>query len=428
MKLRENAKRVLAGGLGDLDLDAEIQELSTDKQSYLLGLKHRAIEALAKAEQEKQDIEIEKCDVESVENEAQSILQRYIAKMETLSSRVKKQKRFFEVFRTEHGLTRPADNPNAIMAVMQLGGMTFIEGGINSLFFSNANLTASPLSALLTAGLISFTNILASASAGYFFGRYLNYGVDAIEPELPEYKKKRRLARLGITASVAVLSLFHLTVGLVRSQSELEKIRHSLAAYLEIFTTPEAVFLVITGGVMSLLAYSKGKHSFADEYPNYSRFGDAVENAQDEFADICDEAKEEIEAVFDDAIDAVEKANKASLKRINKCNQAVEQAIAASQTLEHQCAEAKPALIAEIAKLEKLAVIAGSTVKKIPAKEIHKLTDFSSICEGLTLPEPVKQPNNAMTKAPLSEAKNRVLGTLAAHVQRLSETTNKPSK
>jgi len=130
--------------------------------------------------------------------------------------------------------------------------MVFGEALLNAAFFSNAHMVAGPAAALLTSFLISMTNVTASTCAGFFIGRYLSFGSNALGSNDAHFRKKRTKAKYQFIGFIALMVFFHLTVGLVRAQESIEAVSHSPFAYLQMLKTPEAIFLTLMGGCMSV--------------------------------------------------------------------------------------------------------------------------------------------------------------------------------
>ncbi len=254
-----------------------------------------------------------------------------------------------EAFRMLHGILRDPEEPSILLNVVVFGTMIFGEAFINAAFFQNAHLTATPSAALLISVLISATNILASCCGGFFIGRWLNYGINAVEHDAAEFRNMRHRARIFQIIIIGVIGFLHLSVGLVRSQETLTKIDHSLSAYGDLLHTPEAVLLVIMGICLSLIAWHKGKSTFSDPYPNYSAHQKAVIDASEAILDLQEDLHEQLEDVFENGIEQSAKTTRKHQKSIQKFNEAVEECMAAHRELVSSISLAESELTANTA-------------------------------------------------------------------------------
>lgn len=318
--------------------------------------------------------------------------------------------RFKEAYRMLHGLVREAAEPSAAISAMVLGIMVFGEALINAAFFQNAYMVATPTAALLTSTLISATNILASALAGFFIGRKLNYGRSAIERDAPEFRRVRLRARLLLAGCIAAIGFLHLTVGLVRSQETLSAVHHSLAAYGELLNTPEAVLLVITGLCLSALAFFKGMTAFSDPYPHYGAYQRAINEAQEELLDLQEDLTDQIGEIFDQAEEADANAHKERRAKVKAHNALVQRCHSAHRDLAKNIALAKRRLAAQTAQLL-------DTYRASGGKADLEMAQADQAFEGYlnaSLPESYPMPGTGGKDAALLAARARALERLGA--------------
>jgi len=223
-----------------------------------------------------------------------------------LAQKLELAEREQEAARVSQGLCREPEERDPIEGTLQVSVLTFIESLINASFFYTAHLTAGPAAALLASLLISVTNIAVSVAGGYFFGRCLGYGIDAQDSDDPAYARHRHRAWVGTCLTASALSFFHLSVGAIRAQETFE-ISHGLSEYAEVLTTPESLFLVLIGAVLSAFGWHKGQTAFDDPYPGYGAMGRA-----------CQAARDALEDMFDGAVDALEEAAEGELQRVEE--------------------------------------------------------------------------------------------------------------
>lgn len=403
--------RTLSKALNGQSIEGEIQHVRDAFNAGLVTARNKLSAAIAHANSLLPAIE--HTDYQEAEAEAQAILGIAQHKLSIAVAYREEAERYETGFRTEHGLTYVPATPNAFLNAMLLVIICGAETVINSLFFQSAHLTASPSSALITAGLISLCNVAVSVSAGFFFGRKLSYGIHTAEPSAPEYKQVRSRARIGLSIFTGFLGWFHLSVGLIRSQEELTLVTHSLPAYWELATTPEALFLVLTGVCMSLLSYNKGLTGFSDQYHGYSDFGNTTEDARDNILDIHDEHKDEIETIFGDAAKAATKQFEANRKSVEQYNKAVGAALAAHRKLASEVSESESGVRVNIATLRQTQEsVSAVSRRKSKQTDDPALYSFQSYLD-VDLPERMSLPERTQSQAALSEAKARALGQLA---------------
>jgi hypothetical protein len=262
-------------------------------------------------------------------------------------------------FCTTHKLIDKSVQPNPVISILWISVCVFIDAAVNSSFLYNAHMVSGPFAALLTSFLISLTNVAVSVSAGYFIGRFLNYGSNSADPEALEFKAIRARARWQFRVFVGVMAFFILTVGLVRSMGSLDRVAHSLAHYHELLATPEAVFLVLITGCIAIFSYHKGRVGFAHQYGDYSTYQQSVAAARDDLYRFYDELVEEIEAICADAEDDAEaqvtaqsKSAKQYHKKVTECRQAYGELQEAIRAAENEFSAAVARLINSQSVLE----------------------------------------------------------------------------
>ncbi|MEN8129335.1 MAG: hypothetical protein ABFS45_03900 [Pseudomonadota bacterium] len=330
--------------------------------------------------------------------------------------------RALEAFRVHHGITREPVVPHILLSVMILLCMILGESVINASFFQNAYMVASPFAALLLSTLISTTNVAVSVCAGYFIGRWREYGHNAVDSDAPEFAQRRERAGQQFVAYVLVMALFHISVGLVRVQESLDPVQHSLESYKALLTTPEALFLVLMGVCISVLAYHKGKTAFADPYPGYGGRAHAVLEAEEDLLDLREEIAQQLEERFDEAEEAVEKTAKTTKRAYEKYNKAVTASQEARRTLERKVRTAESGLRARIAQLAGYhSAVRG---KEAPAPEAipDHLVSFEEYLDVVEIPAFAHPPDVSASKARLAKARAEAQGRLSNEFQTLFQT------
>ena len=219
------------------------------------------------------------------------------------------------------GLMRPAETPNQIENGTVFGLAIFVEGGINGGFFTNAHMTAEPLSALMLSLLIAAANVNACALAGHYLGRFFNYGANAADADAPAFKNIRTRAKAGAAVFAVVMAYFHLLVGAVREQETLTGIEHSVDAYLRVFTTPESFWLVMIGVCMSVFAWCKAKGgAFDDPEPGYGAAQRAADKAMATLEVEYETTGRKIDGPFVAALKAIDDEEKQHRKKLAEYN------------------------------------------------------------------------------------------------------------
>ncbi len=187
--------------------------------------------------------------------------------------------------------------------------------------------------------------------AGYFIGRWLDFGANAADADTPTFQSIRRKAHRQFIGFLATIVLFHITVGLVRALESLDQIVHSLSAYTQLLTTPEALFLVLTGSCLSVLAYHKGLSAFDDPYPGYGERGRAVQFLLDDIADLYENLSSHITDEFERTFEDLEDTAKDSKKAVDHYNKAVQSCHTSRRELEQQVNAAESQMRAEVAQI-----------------------------------------------------------------------------
>ena len=406
----------VAQALGGQQIDGEL---------YRLRAEHEARLRSTQAELEAQCANTEALRTECGENleipndpvqEAAGILAKAQTALADKKEDLQRARQTREAYRLRHGLTRMPVDPSTVQNLLFLAIVIFVEAGINASFFQNAYMVASPFAALLLSVLISITNVSVSTCAGYFIGRWLSYGRDAADANAPEFIAIRRRAMVLFCGFLAVIAVFHITVGLVRATETLDHIRHNLANYQAVLTTPEALFLILTGACLSALAYHKGQHAFADPYPGYGQRQRAVQAVQDEIFDLYDESAQEIEDCFADAHDAIKKHARKQQRACQQYNKAVRHCVTARRNLERGIGRAESELRMQVAQLATAHLSSRGRKSVIIEQALDHLVQFNGFLDAELPPYVQARPDPAL-QTEFAQAKSEALARLSALFQ-----------
>ncbi|MES9971745.1 MAG: hypothetical protein ABW092_17055 [Candidatus Thiodiazotropha sp.] len=328
-----------------------------------------------------------------------------------------------EAFRVRHGLPRMADAvQNMLSTLIILLLAVVIEGGVNTSFLLNAQLAASPVSAILFSLLVSVTNVFFSAWAGYYIGRWKKYGAHATDADNPEFVAIRRQAHWQFVVCVVVWILLHSTLGLVRAQETLDSVAPSLMGYLSIITTPEALFLVLTGVGMSVLSYHKGMTAFSDPYPNYSNFHDATQYAKEDFQEGYESCITEIEDRHAAARQSLDRSWKEQCKEQGKVGKLHARCLEARRELVRVVDEAESALSTDIARLAETHRAARGESQPLPEAGLNQLASYQNFLEDSEPPALDVPPNIHDYRSALDEIKASALYELRSLFENLHAT------
>ncbi len=321
----------------------------------------------------------------------------------------------------QHGYVGTGSDKSVVQAVLILLVMVFGEALVNAAFFSNAHMVAGPAAALLTSFLISMTNVAASACAGFFVGRYLNYGSNALGSNDTYFRKKRTKAKYQFFGFIALMVFFHLTVGLVRAQETIEAVSHSPLAYLQLLQTPEAIFLILMGGCMSVIAFHKGIHSFDCPYPELGRLQRAEAAAKDDVQDALEFYQDEITAYFQGAEKEIESPMKSQKKTVDRFNKAVTSCQESRRQLEQSVREAETHCRGELAELiTSYRCIAGED-QEVPIEMLQRMVSFEKYLD-VEIPAFRSPPEIASHKSELLLEKNQAVNRLTSIFQNATHT------
>lgn len=378
--------RAVAQGLGEQSLDAALYDLRRDHEKYLIRIKGQLKEACTKTEHLRSNIDEQGIADTDISSEIEALLAQAESELNGKAKACEWAAQILEAFRLRHGLTRMPAAPQVAISAMVLSLMGFIETAVNASFFANAHMVAGPFASLLTSGMISLTNISVSALGGFLIGRWMDYGRNAEDASDPEFLIPRLRARIALGVFIAIMILFHMTVGLVRATESLDVVHHGLSSYALVFTTPEALFLVMTGTCLSVLAYRKGKHAFDDPYPGYGPRYRALETLRDEVVDTYEEFREQIEDRFDEAQRAAAKNTKSCSQALTRYNEAVESCHTVARKLEQAVNQAESTMRMQVAQLASHHRAARGRCSAVSSSELEHLLLF----EGF-LPESIPQ-------------------------------------
>lgn len=410
--------RAVAQGLGGQPIDAELYAQRRGHEERLIQLRSRYRQAYAKAESLRGAADEPEPPDPDISSWVEALLTQGEAALSGLASACRRAAQILEAFRLRHGLTRSPAQPQAASASMTMALLVFVEAAINAAFFANAHMVAGPFAALQTSVLISLTNVSVSALGGFFIGRWMDYGKNAEDASDPAFFIPRVRARIALGGLIFILALFHMTVGLVRAAESLDTVRHSLRGYAFVLTTPESLFLVLTGVCLSVLAYRKGKYAFDDPYPGYGPRARALEHLRDEVVDAYEDFREQIEERFDEAERGASKAAKSGVQGQARYNAAVKDCHTQARKLEEAVGRAGSAMRMQTARLTSHHRAARSRASAVSERDLTPLLSFDDFLPG-SLPVAVKdRPAQART-ARFAEQKADALARLTRHYQSL---------
>jgi len=318
----------------------------------------------------------------------------------------------FQAAQLRHGYASSPGNNSTLQTVLVMLSVMFGEALINAAFFSNAHMVASPVAALITSLLISMTNVGVCICAGYFIGRYLNYGANALDGEDSYFRNKRTLAKLQFAGFIALMVFFHTTVGLVRAQETLEQVQHSFAHYLVMLQTPEAVFLILMGACMSVIAFHKGVHSFDCPYPEIGRLQRAEEAAKQEIQGTYEFYQQEIEVQFENSDKELQAPIAEKKKAFERYNKAVSACHEAKRHLEQAVRDAEATCRGKLAELITAYSCISGEEQSIPVDALKRMVSFEKYLD-VELPAFRSAPETNTFKSDLLLEKNQAVKRLA---------------
>lgn len=325
-----------------------------------------------------------------------------------------------------HGYVASKKAVSAFQGVLVLLCTVFAESFINAAFFNNAHMVAGPAAAIITSFLISLTNVVVCACAGFFIGRYLNYGANAQDSEDSHFRNTRIRSKILFVCFIALITFFHITVGLVRSQESIEIVLHSPIHYFNMLRTPEAVFLILMGVCMSVIAYHKGIYSFDCPYPEIGRLQRNEEAAQQELQDTLEYYQEEIAAYFDDAEKSLFKPHQLKKSKVDKYNQAVAACHNAKRKLERAVRDAETKCRGKIAELVTSYSCISGEEQSIPIEKLNQMVSFEKYL-NVELPSFQPEPEITALKSNLLLEKNQAIKRLTSLFERsIHDTGDKP--
>ena len=286
------------------------------------------------------------------------------------------------------------------------------EALVNAAFFSNAHMVAGPLAALKNSALISMTNVSVCTCGGYFIGRYLNYGANALDGEDSYFRNKRAIAKLLFVGFIALMMFFHTTVGLVRTQESLEQVNHSLTHYLIMLQTPEAIFLILIGSCMSVIAFHKGVHSFDCPYPEIGQLQRAEVNAKQDIQSTYEFYQQKIESHFEDSDRELQVPIAGKRKAVERYNKAVSACYEAKMHLDQSVRNAEAICRGKLAELITAYSCISGEEQSIPVDTLKRMVSFEKYLD-FELPAFRFIPEASIFKSDLLHQKNQAVKRLA---------------
>ncbi|RLJ20765.1 hypothetical protein DJ030_06390 [bacterium endosymbiont of Escarpia laminata] len=410
-----HADHVTAHALADQPVESEFYRQQANHEVPVRHAQEKFEETRSAAGAQLAALELARDEITAVQVDIEPTLAVAESRLSTQKEEVRSTKKTYASHKLFHGLTREARLPPRVENFLFFLVQIFVEGGINAGFFLSAHLAAGPLAALTISLLISFTNILISASAGFFIGGRLDYGLSAADPDDPAFKRVRNKARRQFWSVVAVIGWFHITVGLIRAHESLDNVLafHTPKGYLVLLTTPEALFLVLTGMAMSVIAYHKSLNAFGDQYPGFWYRGICVQRAQDELLDLFAELSGDIEDRFDDAIKETDKALATQEKAIAAHNQTIADCLTNRRALVHAIGKAESKLRVKITRIAGQHRATRGDKTPLSTAALDALCSFQHFLEDSDAPPFYHPPERQAVKRQLEADKSRALVRLS---------------
>ncbi|WP_316364650.1 hypothetical protein [Candidatus Thiodiazotropha sp. CDECU1] len=410
--------RAVAQGLGEQSIDAALYEQRREHEERLIQVRGQYKEACDKAEALRTDAEEQEPPRTDISSVIEALLAQAREALSGLSKTCARAAQILEAFRLRHGLTRAPAQPQAATASMVLSLLVFVEAAANAAFFANAHMVAGPFAALQTSVLISLTNVSVSALGGYLIGRWMDYGKNAEDERDPAFSIPRLRARIALAGLIGILGWFHMTVGLVRATESLDIVHHSVSSYALVLTTPESLFLVLTGACLSVLAYRKGKFSFDDPYPGYGTRSRALQTLRDEVVDAYEDFREQIEERFDEAQRDAAKAAKSGVQGIVRYNAAVKACRAEARKLEEAVKQAESTMRMQAARLTSHHRAARGRRSAVSENDLTHLLVFDDYLPD-ALPVAAKDSHEKASRVHFAAQKADALAQITSHYQSL---------
>ncbi|MBT3011727.1 MAG: hypothetical protein KME41_08390 [Candidatus Thiodiazotropha sp. (ex Lucina pensylvanica)] len=410
--------RAVAQGLGEQSIDAALYELRREHEERLIQVRGQYKEACDKAESLRSNTEEPEPPQTNISHEIDALLAQAREALSGLSKTCARAAQILEAFRLRHGLTRSPTQPQTAIASMIMALLVFVEAAANAAFFSNAHMVAGPFAALQTSVLISLTNVSVSALGGFLIGRWMDYGKNAEDASDMAFSIPRLRARIALAGLIGILGWFHMTVGLVRATESLDIVHHSISSYALVLTTPESLFLVLTGACLSILAYRKGKFSFDDPYPGYGTRSRALQTLRDEVVDAYEDFREQIEERFDEAERTSAKAAKSGVQDVARYNAAVKRCRVKAHELEKAVEQAESTMRMQIARLVSQHRAAGGLSSAVSEQNLTHLLSFDKFLPD-ALPVAVKDTHEKASREHFAAQKADALAQITSHYQSL---------
>lgn len=208
------------------------------------------------------------------------------------------------------------------------------------------------------------------------------------------------------------MMFFHTTVGLVRTQESLEQINHSLAHYYIMLQTPEAVFLVLLGSCMSVIAFYKGIYSFDCPHPEIGRLQQAEIAAKQDIQSTYEFYQQEIESHFENSDRELQVPISERRKAVERYNKAVSACYEAKMRLDQSVRSAEAICRGKLAELITAYSCISGEEQSIPVDTLKSMVSFEKYLD-FELPAFRFIPEASIFKSDLLHQKNQAVKRLA---------------
>lgn len=396
---------VMAQGLGGLAVEDELQRLRAVHEPKLHEAREKFLENRGDAEAAIDGLNLDRQEFAPEPLTTDDVLGVATVEIKERADEFHRNAQAEKAFQLRHGLPRAAEEPQTILTFVFIILMILIEALGGTGFLLNAQLAASPLSAILFSLLVSLTNVVVSVLAGFYIGRWKKYGLHATDADNPLFIAIRNRARWQHWGYITVILTLHSLLGLVRVQKTLDSVQLSLGGYLSIITTPEALFLVLTGIGMSVISYHKGMTAFTDSYPYYSQYHKATVTAYEAWQMAYADYVAEIENRHGVARAALDQAWNEHRKETLQVGRTFNHCLTTRSELVRAVDEAESALRTDITALDQVYRAARGDNASLPDAALDQLASYQNFLVDSDPPDFGEHPAIHSYRKALDEAK-----------------------
>lgn len=314
--------------------------------------------------------------------------------------------------REQMGYLYPPVKVSKLLAGLTVGCVFCAEAIANSLYFiSTSDQFATTVAAMSVAATLSATNMLIGGLTGAISGRYLRFGVNAVEDG---YQNVRRIAWAKLSGASAFYAAFMYQTAGVRQQGALSPVEFSVDRLQGLLTDPNTLALTVVMFAGAWLAYKKAI-AWDGEDTEYTQLGRDVDDAQEDLEDWVRDSLSALVESVDEEVEALQEAqeigreNSDISKLIVKCQKK-------KQALDKAISKAEASMARKMESLMRVHIKGKPTIAEV--KELRAMCRFDDY-RTIAVPARPTAPDYSAQIKDLQDQKSKLIKQYRGSLEKL---------